>query len=100
MECIEQTFNGTKAFGSNVTATISRNGDLVSGLYVTFNPRSICGLISADETIIETANNVGFGLIEQVDIEIGGQRIDRQFGKWMNVWSDLTKKNLLIIKVV
>ena len=93
MECIEQTFNGTKAFGSNVTATISRNGDLVSGLYVTFNPRLVCGTIAKKLSVLETAHNIGFGLIEQVDIEIGGQRIDRQFGKWMNVWSDLTRKN-------
>jgi hypothetical protein len=93
MECIEQTFNGTKNFGSNVTATISRNGYLVSGLYVTFDPSALCGKITAAKSILETAHNVGFGLIDQVEIEIGGQKIDRQFGKWMNVWSDLTRPN-------
>ena len=29
MESIQQTFNGTDDFGGSVTATISRNGDLV-----------------------------------------------------------------------
>ena len=41
MEAIEQTFNGTSSFGSKVTATISRNGDLVSRLYVEMDPSAI-----------------------------------------------------------
>ena len=104
MECIKQTFTGTPDFGSSATATISRNGDLVSGLYVTFDPQLVTGKANvqdSDSTAynettaerIHTSANVGFGLIKQVDIEIGGQRIDRQFGKWMNVWSDLTENN-------
>jgi hypothetical protein len=101
MECIKQTFTGTPDFGSSATATISRNGDLVSGLYVTFDPQLVTGKASTQGTDglettaerIHTSANVGFGLIKQVDIEIGGQRIDRQFGKWMNVWSDLTDNN-------
>ena len=34
MESIEQTFNGTQGFGQSVTATISRNGDLVHRMYL------------------------------------------------------------------
>ena len=35
MEAIQQTFNGTPAVGgSTLTATISRNGDLVSNLWL------------------------------------------------------------------
>ena len=34
MEAIEQTFNGTEGFGQSVTATISRNGDLVHRMYL------------------------------------------------------------------
>ena len=34
MEAIEQTFNGTVGSGNKVTATISRNGDLVSRMYM------------------------------------------------------------------
>ena len=29
-------------------------------------------------------------MIAQVDIEIGGQRIDRQYGDWMHIWNQLT----------
>ena len=34
MEAIEQTFNGVASFGKKVTATISRNGDLISRVYL------------------------------------------------------------------
>ena len=34
MESIEQTFNGTADFGGDVSATISRNGDLVYRMYL------------------------------------------------------------------
>ncbi len=33
-ECIQQTFNGTVDFGKTVTATISRNGDLVTNMHL------------------------------------------------------------------
>ena len=34
----------------------------------------------------------GFGnaLVKQAEIEIGGQLIDRQYGDWMNIWTELT----------
>ena len=34
LESIQQTFNGSVAYGSRVTATISRNGDLISRAYL------------------------------------------------------------------
>jgi hypothetical protein len=33
---------------------------------------------------------IGEQLIAQVEVEIGGQRIDRQFGDWMHIWNQLT----------
>jgi hypothetical protein len=29
-------------------------------------------------------------MISQVEVEIGGQRIDRQYGDWMHIWNQLT----------
>ena len=93
MEAIEQTFNGNKAFGNRVTATISRNGDLVSRLYLAFNPREVLGEPVADAGQQTVSGYIGNSLIDEVEVEIGGQRIDRQYGKWMTVWSDLTQPN-------
>jgi hypothetical protein len=45
-----------------------------------------------------TKNNYYFGwkeklghlLIQQIDLEIGGQKIDRQYTDWLNIWAELT----------
>ena len=35
-------------------------------------------------------DNPGEQLISMVEVEIGGQRIDRQYGDWMHIWNQLT----------
>jgi hypothetical protein len=32
----------------------------------------------------------GEQLVSQVEVEIGGQRIDRQYGDWMHIWNQMT----------
>jgi len=76
MECIQQTMSGTVADSGNSTVTISRNGDLVSKIYVTESSA--------------TDLHSGTHLISEVELEIGGQRIDRQTREWMNIWTELT----------
>jgi len=83
MESIEQTINGAVAAGSRVTSTISRNGDLVYRLFY-----ELTGSLGAGDYA-----NVGASAFDNVEIEIGGQRIDRQSGHWMHVWSSLTQEN-------
>jgi hypothetical protein len=76
MESIQQTINGTPSNSGSSTVTISRNGDLVTKIYVTESSSS------------DLAN--GSGIIDEVELEIGGQRIDRQTKEWMNIWTELT----------
>jgi len=78
IESIQQTFNGTPGIGKRVTCQISRNGDLVHKLYVVFtNP--------SDDDLTD-----GRDCIAKVEVEIGGQLIDRQYGDWMKIWNELT----------
>ena len=35
-------------------------------------------------------HNNGYAFIEYVELEIGGQVIDKQYGEWMNIWSELS----------
>jgi len=84
VESIEQTFNGQADFGKRVTATISRNGDLIQQMYLEVATPAMGG---SGSTL-----TYGFGnaLVKQAEIEIGGQLIDRQYGDWMNIWTELT----------
>jgi len=82
MEAIEQTLNGNVAASSSVTSTISRNGDLIGRVFIQHDP-------GADVN----ENNYGHALIDYVELEIGGQRIDKHYGHWMEVWAELTEPN-------
>jgi len=82
MECINQSisgqsFIGTTNINNKATVNISRTGDLVTGLYVTCDQSTVDGIC-------------GDHLIEDVEIEIGGQRIDKHYREWNQIWSELT----------
>ena len=93
MESIEQTFNGQADFGRRVTCTISRNGDLAYRTYLQVT------LPEINQNMTPSGKNgvyarwldfPGEQLVSQVEVEIGGQRIDRQYGDWMHIWNQLT----------
>ena len=87
MESIEQTFNGQADFGRRVTCTISRNGDLA---YRTYLQVTLPEINSSSAAHARWLDFPGHQLISQVELEIGGQRIDRQYGDWMHIWTQLT----------
>ena len=101
MESIEQTFNGQADFGRRVTCTISRNGDLAYRTYLQVTlPEINQAMGNQGASLPNGAPNNGVyarwldfpgeQLVSQVEVEIGGQRIDRQYGDWMHIWQQLT----------
>ena len=102
VESIEQTFNGQADFGRRVQCTVSRNGDLAYRTYLQVTLPEIDGSHSEVQTNAagEPLSSGGFAarwldypgeqLVSQVEVEIGGQRIDRQFGDWMHIWNQLS----------
>ena len=78
VEAIEQTINGTISKDAKVSVTVARNGDLLSRTYVV-----LTGLSG-------TQSNDGFDAIDYVEVEVGGQVIDKHYGQWMKIWCDLT----------
>ena len=86
-ELIKQTFDGQAGPGKTIDLTIARNGDLVNKIYmeVVNNPTS-------DSTTI-LPHNLGHAMIDFVELEIGGQVIDKIYGHWMEVWARLTQPN-------
>ena len=80
VESIEQTFNGSAAAGSKISVTVSRNGDLLSSVF----------LVTKGSADIDSAVGDHWALIDNVEVEIGGQVIDKQYGHWMQVWTDLS----------
>lgn len=87
MESIEQTFNGQADFGRRVTCTLARNGDLAYRTYLQVTLPEINTNLALFARWLDFP---GEQLIAQVEVEIGGQRIDRQYGDWMHIWNQLT----------
>ena len=98
IESIEQTFNGQADFGRRVTCIISRNGDLAYRTYLQVTLPEINQMMGNSASLASGSASVyarwldypGEQLIAQVEVEIGGQRIDRQYGDWMHIWNQLT----------
>ena len=92
MESIEQTFNGQADFGRRVNCTISRNGDLAYRTYLQVTLPEINQSLkgSSGDVYARWLDYPGHQLVEQVEVEIGGQRIDKHYGDWMQIWNQLT----------
>jgi hypothetical protein len=89
MESIEQTFNGTADFGRKVTCTVSRNGDLINRMYMQVELPAVT--LPEGATTGGYLAGLGHKLVKSVEIEIGGQRIDKHYGDWLHIWNELTQ---------
>jgi len=113
-ESIIQPFTGTPSPGNSTSITIARNGDLLKDVHISFNPRTLFTLIAHyyydssgvyyppygnfyNSTLYKRTicSDLGHALFEYIDLEIGGNVIDRQYGKWLTIWRDLTEPNHL-----
>lgn len=80
-----------------VTCTVSRNGDLINKIYlqVQFPALSVSSVWPdapaprPDE--VAWTNSLGHALIRYVTLEVGGQKIDTQYGEWLEIWNALTQ---------
>ena len=88
METIKQNISGQSFIGidkinNKATVIISRNGDLITSVYVSTKATQVT----------ELGNIIGIcgdNLIEDVEIEIGGQRIDKHYKEWNQIWDELS----------
>jgi hypothetical protein len=83
MESISQVIDGRGDFGQYIQLTIGRKGDLVKDIIFDV-------LLPVLPTGYYWTNGIGNVLFKQVDLEIGGQLIDRHYSEWLDIWSQLT----------
>ena len=92
MESIEQSFNGNNNFGSRVTIQVTRNGDLIHRVYFCANIKNTSALATAAnaENGIALVPYFGQKLLKTIELEIGGQRIDKHYSEWLYIWNELS----------
>ena len=87
MENIIQTVNGTASNGGRVSVTIARNGDLVGNMYVSLQPQTTCVLTSTNKAT--DLSWIAERAVQDVELTIGGQRIDKHYQAWWRLYSEL-----------
>ena len=86
METIEQVVNGTAANNARLSVTVARNGDLIGEMYLEMESAVTQyysdGNAESSEWVAERA-------IADIELTIGGQRIDKHYQKWWRLYSEL-----------
>ena len=99
MEAMRVNFTGSPAYGQRSVVVVNRNADLMFRTYLevtlpdTRAAATGAAALNANYNVLWTAGGrrrLGYLLIQQVEIEIGGQVMDRHYGEWMYLWESLT----------
>jgi len=98
IETVNLTFNGNADFGKEANVLITRNGDLVTRMFLRvqlnrllMNQLTGVSALDREAYLFAYVREVGNFLIDYIRFEIGGTQIDKQWGHWMSTWHDLTK---------
>src|SRR5271154_61861 len=97
-ESIIQNFSEPANFGEIVTCTISRAGDLAERIFLYVQIPAIPPFINTttgeEDHIRKFAwvRHLGYAIVQEITIEIGGKLIDRQYGEWMYIWSEVSNR--------
>jgi len=87
IEAIEQTSTGSNSLGSRASFQITRNGDLIHRVY-------FYGVIkntsASGGNSVALVPNFGQKLLKTIELEIGGQRIDKHYSEWLYIWNELS----------
>ena len=89
MEPFRINFTGQPNWGTKQSATINRNADLLYSTYLEVQLPSYN--VSTRKTAVYNNDQfaLGYNLLKYVELEIGGQLIDRQYGEWLFLWDTL-----------
>lgn len=83
IEPIRQIFTESPDFGKRVTCIIDKKGDLLSDILLEVELPALTENVS-------WVNGIGYFMIDWIEIQLGGEPIDRITGDLMDSWMELT----------
>lgn len=89
IECRELLFTGEANFGKRFYCKIERFGDLIGEMYLNVKLPDLNASATGD-IVRSWVNSIGHALILNTEVEIGGTVVDKQYGQWLEIWSELT----------
>ena len=88
MESMRVNFTGAPTWGQRSVVVVKRNADLMYRTYLELTlPDTTSPSIS---WTLGAARRLGYLMIDRVEIEIGGQIMDRHYGEWLFLWESLS----------
>jgi len=90
METIEQVVNGSAGDSARLSVTVARNGDLIGEMYLELesNVRVVLSQ-NGNTTATGSGEWVAERAVSDIELTIGGQRIDKHYQKWWRLYSEL-----------
>lgn len=89
IESVPQPLSGNVDFGQRFSAVISRNGDLVHKCLLQLTiPKLESTSITHGK--VRWVDRLGHAMIDWYELVIGGSVIDRQYGEWLEIFTQLT----------
>lgn len=93
-EWIPVYFDPTLSFSTTdfvkMTAPLPRQGDLVRDTVIILD---LPAIYSSEQENFRWIKFLGQNIFHYIDLIIAGQRIDRNYGQWFNIWSTISKDN-------
>lgn len=97
IETIQLNMNGSADFGKRVNCQITRNGDLVTRMYLRTQVEPVImsnvpqDPLERNKYLFAWTRELGNFLIDYIEFDIGSTQIDKHYGHWLSTWHDLTK---------
>jgi len=90
MENIQQTVNGSATSNGRVSVTVARNGDLIGEMYIDLQTQTTgCNTFSGPSITFPDGCWLAERSISDIELSIGGQRIDKHYQRWWRLYSEL-----------
>jgi len=99
MEAFRVNFTGSPMYGQRVVAIVNRNADLIWKTYVEISLPDMQSPATDPVWTSGAQRRIGYLLLKQIEVEIGGQVIDRHYGEWLYLWESLTASYDTSVKV-
>jgi hypothetical protein len=93
-ETIQIHFNNKPDFGKVFTAIIPNDASILSNLSLYIELPSINiskhSILPNNTKKCKWIDKIGIGIIDYIEVEIGGTILERQYSEWLNIWNELT----------
>lgn len=86
IETMRNTFKGNINFGNEINSTIKKTGDLIGFTYI----EAKIPALNTNGSQVTYCNRLGFRLLKEVSLKIGGLIIDKHSSTWLLCWSELS----------